>query len=125
MVVGLVDTSIIVDLIRGFPDAYQWLQTQRDLGITHYVWLEAIQGAPNKQKLKTVITILADFELVEVTSSDTLWAVQVLTRVRLVHGVDALDSLIAAPSYRLQIPLFTRNMKHFKPLLGNLAQQPY
>jgi hypothetical protein len=32
---------------------------------------------------------------------------------------------IAAPSYRLQVPLYTRSLKHFAPLLGRLAQQPY
>jgi hypothetical protein len=31
----------------------------------------------------------------------------------------------SAPSYRLQLPLYTRNLKHFAPLLGKLAQEPY
>jgi hypothetical protein len=31
----------------------------------------------------------------------------------------------SAPSYRLQLPLYTRNLKHFAPLLGKLAREPY
>ena len=126
MVTGLLDTSIIVDLIRGFPDAYQWLQSiDVELGVTRYVWLEVIQGAPNKQKQTAVIKILSDFALVSTTEADTAWAVEALTRTNLAHNVDALDCLIAAPAHRLQIPLYTRNMKHFGPLLGKLARQPY
>lgn len=33
--------------------------------------------------------------------------------------------LIAAPSARLKIPLFTRNLKHLVPLLDALAVEPY
>lgn len=126
MVVGLVDTSIIVDLIRGFPDAHRWLSTITDeLGVTYYVWLEIIQGAANKQKQKTAIQLLRDFQLISATADDVEWAVQSLMRVNLTHNVDALDCLIAATSYRLQIPLYTRNLKHFAPLIGQLAQNPY
>ena len=126
MVVGLVDTSIIVDLIRGFPAAQTWMKSQdEELGVTDYVWLEIIQGVPNKQKQKTAFSILSDFKRVEVTAADTKWAVKALAKLSLSHNVGALDGLIAAPSHRLQIPLYTMNIKHFKPLLGDLAQQSY
>lgn len=126
MVVGLVDTSIIVDLIRGFPDAHRWLSSiQDEVGVTYYVWLEIIQGAANKQKQASALQILADFDLIETTPEDVEWAVQSLIKVKLAHNVDALDSLISATSHRLQIPLYTRNLKHFTPLLGQLAQKPY
>lgn len=126
MVTGLVDTSIIIDLIRGYSDAHLWLSgIDESLGVSHFVWLEVIQGAQNKQKQASAMRILADFELIEITPADTQWAVQALATTRLAHNVDALDSLIASVSYRLQIPLYTRNMKHFTPLLGELAQKPY
>jgi len=126
MVDALVDTSIIVDLIRGFPDALTWLQNYEDeLGVTRYIWLEVIQGAPNKQKQKTAITLLSEFDLVKTTQADNAWAVKSLIKIHLSNNVGALDCLIAATSHRLQIPLYTRNLKHFRPLLGNLAQSPY
>lgn len=126
MVIGLLDTSIIIDLIRGFPDAHQWLSTMNDeLGITYYVWLEVIQGALNKQKQASALKILSDFHLIETTPEDTQWAVQSLIATRLAYNVDVLDSLISATSHRLQIPLYTKNLKHFVPLIGELAQKPY
>lgn len=126
MVDGLVDTSVVIDIVRGFPDAIQWLSNfEGTLGVTHYVYLEVIQGAKNKAKQKIALKLLKEFDLVAVTIGDVAWAVRQLTSVGLSHNVDALDSLIASTSYRLQIPLYTRNMKHFAPLLSNLAQKPY
>lgn len=123
---GLVDTAIVIDLIRGFPDAHEWLvDTEETFGVSDYVWLEVIQGATNKQKQKAAIDILSDFQLVETTSEDTRWAVEALISARLSHNVDPFDCLIAATSHRLQIPLYTRNLKHFTPLIGELARQPY
>ncbi len=59
MVNSLVDTSIIIDLVRGFPEAHQWLQTITDeVGVTQYVWLEVIQGAQNKAKQQAAVKLL-------------------------------------------------------------------
>jgi hypothetical protein len=33
--------------------------------------------------------------------------------------------IIVVPSHRLQLTLYTRNLKHFAPLLGRLAQELY
>jgi predicted nucleic acid-binding protein len=126
MVTALVDTSVVIDLIRGFSDAHKWLSgLDEEIGLTDYVWLEVIQGAPNKKKQIAAIKLLSDFARIEVTPDDTRWAVQALVKVNLSHNVDALDSLIASPCHRLQIPLYTRNLKHFTPLLGDLAVSPY
>ncbi|MEZ4670167.1 MAG: hypothetical protein R3E39_19855 [Anaerolineae bacterium] len=48
-----------------------------------------------------------------------------LFRLRLSHNVDSFDFLIAALAHRLQLPLYTRNLKHFGPLLGGLAVVAY
>ena len=45
--------------------------------------------------------------------------------VGLVDSAILVDLLIAAPSQRLQLPLYTHNLKHLSPLLGTLAQKPY
>lgn len=36
-----------------------------------------------------------------------------------------MDALIAAPAFCLQLPLYTRNTKHFLPMIPSLVQQPY
>ena len=50
---------------------------------------------------------------------------EALIRLKLNYNIDPFDCLIAATSYRLQTPLYTRNLKHFRPLLRSLTQRPY
>ena len=49
----------------------------------------------------------------------------VLIGLSISHNVGSIDCLIASASHRLQLPLYTMNVKHFAPLLGGLAQKPY
>lgn len=73
-----------------------------------------MEGSNSKAEQGRAITLLNDFAIVELTVSDFDWATQQLIKYRLINGIDAFDSLLAAPSYRLQLPL-----------LGNLAQEVY
>ena len=125
MVVGLVDTPILIDVLRGYGPAGVWLQQQTTLGITPGTSLELIAGARNKSKQLEARRLLKHFEMIYLTEIDQAWAMQQMTDHALKHGVGVLDCLIAAPSYRLQLPLYTQNLKHFTPLLGALAQKPY
>ena len=125
MVVALLDTNVVVDLLNDYPPAIQWFSVQSDLALTRSVWLEVIEGVENKIEMQQTTAFLDRFGLVELTVSDFDWATRQLIKYRLSHNIDAFDCLIAAPSYRLQLPLYTRNLKHFAPLLGKLAQEPY
>lgn len=69
--------------------------------------------------------ILARFIMEDLTKADTDWAMQQLLKFSLSHDIDGNDYLIAAVAYRLNIPLYTQNMKHMTPLLGSLAIRPF
>ncbi len=122
---GLVDTSVIVDLLRGYQPAAAWLQGQGRLGVCRVVWIEILEGSLNRVKQQQAIALLNRFDLVEVTTSDLVWATQTLMIYGLSHNVDGYDCIIASINHRLQLPLYNRNMKHFAPLLGNLSVKPY
>lgn len=89
------------------------------------VWLEVIEGATNKLDQKRAVQLLARFERVEVAPTDFDWAIRRALALRLSHNIDMMDCLIAASAHRLGLPLFTRNFKHFQPLIGQLAPKPY
>ncbi|MBZ0316440.1 MAG: PIN domain-containing protein [Anaerolineae bacterium] len=125
MVGCLLDTSILVDLLRLYQPARQWIASQSKPGIVTIVALELIEGTENSAALRSVLKLLKDFETVPMDNLDLEWAEESLTKFHLSHNVDAMDCLIAAASHRLQIPLYTRNMKHFTPLIGALARRPY
>ena len=124
---GLLDASVAIDIYRGYPPAVAWMNahTSLQIGITPLTWMEVVAGATSKVRLQRVKKFLDLFPLVTMEIIDIDWAMQQLEAYRLSHGVDIPDCLIAAPSHRLKITLYTRNLKHFAPLLGHLAQEPY
>lgn len=125
MVNSLVDTSIVVDLLRGYAPAHNWFLAQQDLAVTRAVWLEIMEGVPNRSSQRQALRLLRRFDLVELTTADIVWATEKLITYNLSHNVDSFDCLIAAVNHRLKLPLHTRNLKHFTPLIGTLAQSPY
>ena len=123
--IGMLDSSIVVDLLRKYPPANNWLHSQGNLGVTRVVWWEVVQGAQDKMRQQRTLMLLSRFVLVELTALDMIWATNALIRFNLSHNVDIFDCLIAAVGNRLQLPLYTTNLKHFLPLIGSLAQSPY
>jgi predicted nucleic acid-binding protein len=121
----LLDTSVIVDLIRRYPPAVLWIATQDNSGVTAVVWMEIIDGTRDKIALQRAQKVLERFERVEVTAADFDWAIAQQLRFRLSHNIGPNDCLIAAVSHRLALPLYTGNLKHFVPLLETQARQPY
>ena len=125
MVDGLLDSAVLIDILRGYSVAETWLKAQGQLGTTRIVWLEIIEGAPNKIKQRQALNLLRRFTVIDLTPEDTQWAVNQLIKLNLSHNIDAFDCLIASVHPRLNIPLYTPNMKHFIPLIGSLAMRPY
>jgi len=69
--------------------------------------------------------MLARYELVYLTLSDCIWAVEQHRQFRLSHGVGLLDALIASSAARFNVPLYTLNLKHLEPLPNVEAARPY
>ena len=127
MVTAVIETNVVVDAIRGYPPALAWLeaQSQPTLGITPIIWMEVIAGGLTKIRRLRAAKFMSAFEMIYLTDADFDWAMEAQIRYELSHGVGMMDCLIASVSHRLQVPLYTHNLKHFSPLLGDLAQKPY
>jgi predicted nucleic acid-binding protein len=125
VVTGLVDTTILVDVIRRHQPAAAWLSAQPPLGITPMVYMELMSGARDKTEQLKSARLLARFQMVYPTQADMDWAMEQQMAHALSHGVGVLDCLIASVNHRLQLPLYTGNLKHFARLLGDLARKPY
>ena len=124
---AFVDAVILVDFLRNYSPSLQWRNTNTNLliAISPFVWMEVIAGAQNKVHQQKAAQFLKQFTLMYPTQADIKWAMKQFQAYHLSNNVGILDCLIAAPCYRQQLPLYTRNLKHFTPLLGALAQQPY
>lgn len=125
MVDALIDTSVLVDILRGYPPARIWLAQQSNPGISSMVWIELLQGARDKVAQQRALKLLHNFNRVALTDVDMIWSIEQLLRYNLSYSVGGIDCLIASASFRLQVPLYTTNLKHFTPLLNTLAQKPY
>jgi hypothetical protein len=126
-VAACIDTSVIIDLSRQYLPAKQWMLTQvpAEIGISPAAWMEIMFGALNKTNQQKAQKLVSHFTLQYPTDADHDWAMRQIMKYGISHNVGVIDCLIAAPAYRLQLPLYTTNLKHFKPLLGALAVRPY
>lgn len=126
MTTGIVDTTVIIHYFRKHPAARAWIDTQSaPLLVTSITWLEVMRGAPGKAGQARCKAILSQFEMAYLVQLDQDWAMEQLERYRLSHGIGVNDCLIAAVAYRLQVPLYTHNLKDMTPMLGELAVKPY
>jgi predicted nucleic acid-binding protein len=127
MVDAIVETSVIVDLLRNHTPAVSWYQAQNQalLGINPIIWMEVITGGDNKVERLRAARLMQRFTMLYPIQADLDWSMQQQMAYELSHGVGMMDCLIASVSHRLQIPLYTHNLKHFTPIIGHLAQKPY
>ncbi|MGB1288867.1 MAG: PIN domain-containing protein, partial [Aggregatilineales bacterium] len=123
---GIIDTSVLIHYYRKQNAARIWIDNQSaKLSITSVTWMEFMRGASSKANQVELKTLLNRFELVYLTEIDQQWAMQQLEKHQFSHRIGMGDCLIASVAHRLQIPLYTHNLKHMIPLLDALAIQPY
>lgn len=124
---ALLDTSILVDLSRGLSGAVQWMQSQTNttFGFSVLVAMEMVEGTRDTADLRRVRKLITRFPVIHLTPADCEWAQQQHAQLHLSHNLGFVDALIAAPNVRLNIPLYTLNLKHFSPMPGIKALRPY
>jgi predicted nucleic acid-binding protein len=126
MITGFVDSTVLIHLLRKNLSAKNWLTSQLGLAITPIVWLEIVYGARGKQGQMETLQVLSGFDIVYLTQADQVWAMEHLRTYRLSHGVEINDCLIASVSHRLQVPLYTHNIKDMTRILDpGLVIKPY
>jgi predicted nucleic acid-binding protein len=124
---AILDTSILVDLLRAFPQASQWFAGlgRLRLAITPVVWMETVQGATDGTRRAQAIRLLRQFRIEHPTEDDNRWAMRQTARFYLSHSIHLQDAMIASVAVRLAVPLYTTNLKHFEPLPSLDVRKPY
>lgn len=127
MRIGIVDSTVIIHLLRNNPLAIAWVSSISDpVGVTSITWLEVIYGASGKVGQARAKAVLAKFDLQFPTQSDQEWAMRQMEQYRLSHGIGINDCLIASVAQRLQVPILTHNQKDFLKILpASLVIKPY
>lgn len=122
---GILDTTVIVHLLRHYQPALTWLNTSNIYAVTSTTWMEVMEGTSSKANQSYSKGILNQFQLIHLTKTDQNWAMQQLEKYQFSHHIGMNDCLIAAVAFRLQVPLYTHNLKDMTPIIGKLAVKPY
>ena len=84
-----------------------------------------MQGTNSKANQTRSKAILSQFEMLHLTQIDQLWAMRQLEYFQFSHRAGMNDCLIASVAHRLQLPLYTHNLKDMIPMIRKLAIKPY
>jgi predicted nucleic acid-binding protein len=123
----LLDTDIMIDILRQHPPALSWSQELGDdpVGLPGFVGMELLQGCRNREEQDRLTAQLRPFVLYWPTEADCLRAYQDFAAFHLSHGLGILDALIAETAVGLGTRLATFNAKHYSMLGALDIVQPY
>ncbi len=126
MSVGIVDTTVILHYFRKNSAARIWVDSQPiRLSVVSTTWMEVMMGASSKTNQAESRRILDKFEMLYLTAADQQWAMEQLEQFQFSHHIGMNDCLIASVAHRMQLPLYTHNLKDMTPLIGKQAIRPY
>jgi len=120
----LVDTDIIIDFLRGFPEAVKYINNLVDnIVISAISTAELYAGVKGEEEKEVLESFLGLFPILEVNSIIARIAGLYKNKYFKSHNIGLADALIAASAKHYNIDLKTLNCKHF-PMFPNL-EPPY
>jgi len=115
----LLDTNILIDVLRGEQVARAWLEQQQRPAISVITWIEVLVGCRAEEAL-IVESWLESFDRLPMDQ-----AVAALTvSLRQLHGLKVPDAIILATAQHHGLQLVTRNVRDFPMALGSVLH-PY
>lgn len=124
------DTNIIIDHLRGVPQATKLLkeiECNNFEGLISTITILELMAAPKmtEQRLEATRELLEIFEHIPVDGRIATTAGIYLSKYRASHGLEPMDAIIAATARVNEAALFTLNTKHFKFIEGLVVINPY
>ncbi len=123
----LLDTDVMVDVLRGYEPALAWLTAVSDaeIGIPGLVAMELIQGCQNAREQKRIEKALSLYPLFWADPQDCDQALKNFAAYHLSHNIGLLNALIAETVTSADAELATFNVKHYSVLKGLKTIRPY
>ncbi len=120
----LLDTDVLVDFLRGHPDATAYVKSQGDrIVLSAVVVAELYAGVRDDEELQAIDEFLSLFPILPITRDLARSAGLLQRDYRKSHGVGLADAIIAATAEAQGAELKTLNVKHY-PMLHGL-KPPY
>jgi len=123
----LLDTDVMVDLLRQYPPAVAWLDSlgEEEIILPGFVVMELIQGCRNKAEQQRVERELGACGVAWTSAETRDEALSVFTSYHLSHGLGILDAPIGQIVVALDLPLCTFDQKHYAAIPNLKTVQPY
>jgi len=118
----LVDTDVIVDYMRGYPEAAVFVRSLGARAHVSVITIAELYAGAREAEMKTLERVLSTFEQLAVTPRIAVRGGRLSNQFRRSHGLQLGDILIAATAQEHSIELATLNVKHF-PMLS--VKRPY
>ena len=114
----LIDTDIIVDVLRNEPKAKLFIDEQISPTISVITEMELLVGCRNKTEQNKLDKFLARFTIIELDERICKSGISLLRNYSLSHGLRIPDALIAATSLELGSEIATRNIRDYRFIKG-------
>jgi predicted nucleic acid-binding protein len=123
----LLDTDVLIDLLRGYPPALEWAESlaQQKPVTTGFSALEILDGCSGRKQTDEMLDFLAQFEIVWPKERDYHRCLADFAIARLRSKIGIIDVLIGETAVGLGLPLHTFNLKHFSEIPGLRIVEPY
>ncbi len=122
----LLDTDILIDVLRGHAPAVDWFGDLRELpSVPGFVVMELVQDADNNDRVQKAMKLVEPLSVVWPSPDHCDRAIADFRKFHLSHGLGLLDSLIAACAIGHAATLLTFNTKHYRFLPDLSLNQPY
>ncbi len=123
----LIDTDVMVDVMRRYTPAVTWLDSlgTEAIGIPGLVAMELLQGCRDQEEQRRVERVLRPYTLYWPGQVDCARAFDDFATYHLSHALGILDALIAETAVGLGVVLATFNAKHYSVVSALQTIQPY
>ncbi len=123
----LIDTDVMIDLIRRYSPALAWLESlgEEEIILPGFAVMEIIQGCRSRAEQEKTKHELGDYAIVWPSEETCADALKVFSSYHLSHNLGILDALIGQLAVSLNLPLFTFNQKHYAAIPNLRTEQPY
>lgn len=118
----ILDTDILIDLLRAKPRALAWFEATfaggDALALSVVTKLELFKGCRDQSERRVVLGWVRKFQLLHVTEAIGVKADAVFQQYHPRHGMGILDALIASTALCWDGLLYSGNAKHFRGIRG-------
>jgi predicted nucleic acid-binding protein len=125
--VWLLDTCLLVDVLRGHQPARNWIdaQPQSVCAISVVTGAELLAGCRTLREQRIVEREINAYPVLWLNENIARTAFGFYRRWHLSHHLGFFDCLIAATAYLNHLKLATLNVKHFSSVRGLQVVRPY